>query len=65
MKVLLDTEQLTFTVRSQDDFGIKNVGFEWNGIDQSGLPSNLKGERIPAGYTQPWIVETTSRLKQS
>lgn len=28
-KVLLDSEQLRFTVRSMDDFGVKHVGMEW------------------------------------
>lgn len=45
-KVVLDSEQLTFTVRAQDDFGIKRVGFEWVGVESSGLPSKIKGERI-------------------
>ncbi|MCE9525875.1 MAG: hypothetical protein K8R36_07455, partial [Planctomycetales bacterium] len=45
-KVLLETEQLAFTVRSQDDYGVKIVGFEWVGLNHSGLPTNVKGERI-------------------
>lgn len=28
-KVLLDSEQVQFTVRSMDDFGVKRVGMEW------------------------------------
>jgi hypothetical protein len=47
-KVVLDTEQLSFKVRAQDDFGIKQVGLEWQGIETavSGTPG--KGERILA-----------------
>ena len=30
-KVVLDTEQLTFKVRAQDDFGVKQVGMDWQG----------------------------------
>jgi hypothetical protein len=45
-KVVLDTEQLSFKVRAQDDFGIKHVGLEWQGVESAvnGTPSN--GERI-------------------
>ena len=45
-KVVLETEQLSFKVKAQDDFGIKHVGLEWEGIETavSGTPG--KGERI-------------------
>ena len=45
-KVVLETEQLSFKVKAQDDFGIKHVGLEWQGIETavSGTPG--KGERI-------------------
>ena len=47
-KVVLDSEQLSFKVRAQDDFGIKHVGLDWEGIEtaESGKPA--KGERILA-----------------
>ena len=32
-KVVLDSELLSFKVRAQDDFGIKRIGIEWQGID--------------------------------
>ena len=32
-KVVLDSEQLSFKVRAQDDFGIKRVGIDWQGVE--------------------------------
>jgi hypothetical protein len=43
-KVVLDTEQLAFKVRAQDDFGIKQVGLDWKGIEDDAKG----GERILA-----------------
>jgi hypothetical protein len=45
-KVVLDTEQLAFKVRAQDDFGIKHVGIDWQGAEDSVASSPAKGERI-------------------
>ena len=44
-RVVLDTEQLNFKVRAQDDFGIKEVGIEWVGVDDPTVKSPAKGER--------------------
>ncbi|MGE0376260.1 MAG: hypothetical protein AB7Q45_12690, partial [Planctomycetaceae bacterium] len=44
-RVLLDSEVLTFQVRTRDDFGVKQVGIEWEGLDTS-LSDPAKGERI-------------------
>lgn len=44
-KVMLDSEVLSFTVRARDDFGVKRVGLEWQGIDES-LASVPSGETI-------------------
>ena len=44
-RVLLDSEVLKFTVRGRDDFGIKRVGIEWEGLDKS-LASPAKGEAM-------------------
>ena len=45
MKVVLDSESLTFNVRGIDDFGIKRMGMEWKGFDK--MTSNpAEGERI-------------------
>jgi len=34
-KVMLDTEVLSFSVRAHDDFGVKQVGIQWQGLDES------------------------------
>jgi hypothetical protein len=47
-KVVLDTELLSFKVRAQDDFGIKHVGIDWQGIDSTIISTPAKGERIMA-----------------
>jgi hypothetical protein len=45
-KVVLDTEQLPFKVFVQDDFGVKQVGMEWEGIAESAVQNRVHGERI-------------------
>ena len=45
-KVVLDTEQLSFKVRAQDDFGIKHIGIDWQGIENPIVATPAKGERI-------------------
>jgi hypothetical protein len=45
-KVVLDTELLSFKVRAQDDFGIKEIGLDWQGIDSPLVTTPAKGERI-------------------
>src|SRR6185503_9210060 len=47
-KVVLDSEALNFKVRAQDDFGIKQVGIDWQGIDTTNFKDPAKGERILA-----------------
>jgi hypothetical protein len=47
-KVVLDTELLSFKVRAQDDFGIKRVGMEWQGLESPLVSTPAKGERILA-----------------
>ena len=49
LKVVLDSETLTFKVRAQDDFGVKRVGLEWAGVVEPTVPRPAKGERILAG----------------
>ncbi|MGI9468602.1 MAG: hypothetical protein ACR2OA_15905 [Rubripirellula sp.] len=44
-KVILDSEVLSFTIRARDDFGVKRVGIEWQGLDES-LPDIASGESI-------------------
>lgn len=47
-KVLLDTELLGFKVMARDDFGVKQVGIEWQGLDSSMVKDPAKGERVLA-----------------
>lgn len=47
-KVVIDTETLAFNVRAQDDFGVKLVGIEWQGIDKNVVSRTAKGERVLA-----------------
>ena len=48
LKVLLDTEMLGFKVKASDDFGIKRIGLEWQGIDETVVKTTAHGERILA-----------------
>ena len=48
-KVVLDSEMLGFKIRAQDDFGIRRVGIEWQGVDNPVVSTPAKGERILAG----------------
>ena len=47
-KVVLDSETLPFKVRGQDDFGVKRVGIEWQGVYDPSVKSQAQGERILA-----------------
>lgn len=47
-KVVIDTEQLTFKVKAQDDFGVKRVGIEWRGVENPVVKSPAQGERVLA-----------------
>jgi hypothetical protein len=48
-KVLLEDEVLNFTVSAGDDYGIKNVGLEWSGIeDPLRNPTPDRGEYLLA-----------------
>jgi hypothetical protein len=47
-RVVLDTETLTFKVNAQDDFGIKRIGIEWQGVEHAENPSPATGEKILA-----------------
>lgn len=47
-KVVLDSELLSFKIRAQDDFGVKRVGLEWQGVDNPVDASPAKGERVLA-----------------
>ena len=48
LRVVLDTELLSFKVRAQDDFGIKRIGLEWHGLESPVVKSPAIGERVLA-----------------
>jgi hypothetical protein len=47
-KVVLDTEHISFKVIAQDDYGVKQVGMEWRGVDTTNIKKPAAGERILA-----------------
>lgn len=47
-KVVLDSETLSFQVNAHDDFGVKEVGMEWRGLEESEVDDKVQGERILA-----------------
>jgi hypothetical protein len=47
-KVVLESELLNFKIRALDDFGVKCVGMEWQGIENPIVKDLAKGERILA-----------------
>lgn len=59
-KVVLDSEQLTFRVKAQDDFGVKQIGMQWQGFDTTVIEHPAKGERIlVAGGFEKETVDAT------
>jgi len=48
-KVVLDSEVLDFKVKAQDDYGVRLVGMDWQGIDTTTVKEPAKGERILSG----------------
>jgi uncharacterized low-complexity protein len=45
-EMLLETDTLRFTVLVRDDFGIKEVGLEWEGQDDKPAAKGTTGERL-------------------
>lgn len=57
-RVVLDTEQLGFKITAQDDYGIKQVGMQWQGIDKINFKNPAAGERIlSAGGPEKEMLE--------
>ncbi|MBI3469540.1 MAG: hypothetical protein HY000_41590, partial [Planctomycetes bacterium] len=57
-RVVLDSEVLNFQVKAQDDFGVKQVGIEWQGLDTTTVKDPAKGERIlAAGSSDKDVLE--------
>ena len=65
-RVVLDSEALNFKVRAQDDFGVKQVGIDWQGIDTTNFKDPAKGERIlAAGGTDKEMFELAGTFSAS
>ncbi len=47
-KVVLDSEQIVFHVTARDDFGVQEVGMEWQGVDDQLVSKPAEGEQILA-----------------
>ncbi|MFY7893751.1 MAG: hypothetical protein ACOVOJ_13740 [Pirellula sp.] len=45
-KVLLESEQIQFQVHASDDFGVKQVGFEWKTAEGAVASKKTQGERV-------------------
>jgi hypothetical protein len=59
-KVVLDSEHLAFKVSAQDDYGVKQVGIEWRGLDTTNYKKPAVGERIlAAGGPDKELLELT------
>ncbi|HVX12879.1 MAG TPA: hypothetical protein VHC22_16975 [Pirellulales bacterium] len=43
-KVVLESEQLSFVVMAQDDFGVQRVGIEWRGLPDEDRPGRTPAE---------------------
>ncbi len=65
-RVVLDSEALNFKVRAQDDFGVKQVGIDWRGVDTTNFKDPAKGERIlAAGGTDKEMFELAGTFSAS
>jgi hypothetical protein len=64
-RVLLDSEVIPFQIRARDDFGVKRVGIEWQGVDTT-LANPAKGERIiGAGGPEAEFLELAATFSAS
>lgn len=64
-KVLLDTEVLAFKIRARDDFGVKKVGIEWVGLDNT-IKNIAQGEKvIGAGNHKAEFIELAATFSAS
>jgi hypothetical protein len=57
--IVLDSELVTFQLKARDDFGVKQVGIEWKGLDTN-LVELAEGEKIlGAGHPDAELIELT------
>lgn len=65
-KVVLDSEQLTFHVTAQDDFGVRQVGITWQGLDTTNFSKPASGERVlAAGGSDKELLELAGTFSAS
>ena len=59
-KVVLDSEQINFRVKGQDDFGIKQIGLEWRPLEGAVVDEPAQGEQIlAAGGVEQDLLDVT------
>jgi hypothetical protein len=51
-QIVLDSEQLKFTVNGSDDFGVREVGMEWRGVPKPGMKAATGEKLIAAGHPE-------------
>ncbi len=63
-QVLLESDVLAFEVTATDDFGIREIGMEWQGVpDPIYNPTPAKGEKlVAAGAPEQTTLEATATL---
>ncbi len=62
-QVVLSTDTILFDLQSRDDFGVKNIGIEWKGLQHPVLnPNPDSGEKLVKGGTPelPRLAATTT-----
>lgn len=58
--VVLDSQQLSFEVQARDDFGVRQVGLQWEGISDEAIDEPTGGERLlAAGGPRHDVLEAT------
>ncbi len=57
---MLESEQIEFQIRALDDFGVKQVGMEWNVIEENQSIEPQRGEFMLAAGS-PTITRWTDR----
>ncbi len=58
-QVVLDSEVVVFEVNASDDFGVKQMGLEWRGVDDGTKNEKAKGSKVAgAGAPETKAVES-------
>jgi hypothetical protein len=52
-KVILDSEQIRFQARASDDYGVRQIGLEWQTAEGASVPDPVHGEwKLVAGHPE-------------